>query len=291
MNMKQMPKMLLASFLLIIPGFFYPLSGQTTNLSGVINQYFSVTAIDVSNESLTLSASAASFNTNDEILIIQMQGGSMEIANNANFGNVTSIGGTGLFERATICSNSGNEITLQHTLSQAFDDPSTSNSVIQVIKFTSYVNVNVNGTLFAPAWNGATGGVLVLSASGTLSLNADINLNGLGFRGAATETMNSGCAGMPFFSFTQYFYSQADQGGAKKGEGIIPYETNKEYGKGAQANGGGGGNEHNAGGAGGAIMAVVDKEARKPRVDLSLATEIIRESEEKTCRPLSQHQT
>ncbi|MDW3648640.1 MAG: T9SS type A sorting domain-containing protein [Bacteroidia bacterium] len=250
--MRQMQKMLLACLLLIIPGFFYPLSGQTTNVSGVINQYFSVTAIDASNESLTLSTSAASFNTNDEILIIQMQGGTMENADNANFGNVTSIGGTGLYERATICGNTGNEISLQHTLSQSFDDPAASNAVIQVIKFSSYVDVNVNGSLFAPAWNGATGGVLVLSASGTISLNADINLNGLGFRGAATETMNSGCAGMPFFSFDQYFYAQADQGGAKKGEGIIPYEANKDYGKGAQANGGGGGNEHNAGGAGGA---------------------------------------
>ncbi|MEL6252540.1 MAG: T9SS type A sorting domain-containing protein [Bacteroidota bacterium] len=250
--MKQIYKVLLACSLLIIPGFFHPLFAQTTNLSGVINQYFSVTSIDASKESLTLSTSAVGFNTNDEILIVQMQGGTMENANNANYGNVTSIGGTGLFERATICSNSGNDITLQHTLSNSFDDPASTNSVIQVIKFTSYVDVNVNGTIFAPAWDGATGGVVVLSASGTISLNADINLNGLGFRGAATETMNSGCAGLPFTSFTQFFYSQGDQGGAKKGEGIIPYETNKEYGKGAQANGGGGGNEHNAGGAGGA---------------------------------------
>lgn len=225
--------------------------GQTTNISGIINTYYSVSAIDPANETLTLNGPATAFNTNDEILIIQMQGGSIDETNTANFGNITNLSSTGLFERATVCSSSGNDLTLQNSLANSYDDPATSNSIIQVIKFTSYIDVNVNGTLTAPSWDGSTGGVCVLVANGTVSLNADINLNGIGFRGGLRETMNSGCASFPWPRYNAYFYSQADQSGSKKGEGVIPFINLKDYGRGPQANGGGGGNEHNAGGAGG----------------------------------------
>lgn len=250
--MKQGYLFLYSPILLILlsqPNILY---SQTTFLNGVINEYYSVQSIGSTNSSLLLSTSAASFNLSDEVLIIQMQGGTINNSNDINFGNISSLGATGLMERARVCTASGNELIFQHSLVNTYDDPSSSNSIIQVVKFIRYIDAEITGTLTAPTWNGSTGGVLVLSATGTVNMQADINLSGLGFRGGAKETIASGCSLFPWPLFDAYYYAQSDNGGAMKGEGIVPYESGKEYGRGPQATGGGGANEHNAGGAGGA---------------------------------------
>lgn len=242
---------------LIVPIFVCLLShcnvlfSQTTFLNGVINEYYSVQAMGNTPSSIFLYTPAASFATNDEVLIIQMKGGSIHNSNDPNFGTITNLGATGLMERATVCRSSANELFFQHNLVNTFDDPSTSNSIIQVVKFSRYNDVQITGTLTAPVWDGSTGGVLVLSATGTVNMQADINLSGLGFQGGAKETIASGCSNFPWPIFDAYYYAQSDNGGAMKGEGVIPFEIGKEYGRGAQATGGGGANEHNAGGAGG----------------------------------------
>ena len=46
-----------------------------------------------------------------------------------------------------------------------------------------YRNVTLNGVT-AAAWNGVTGGVVAIDASGTVTLSANsVNVTGLGFRG------------------------------------------------------------------------------------------------------------
>jgi large repetitive protein len=52
---------------------------------------------------------------------------------------------------------------------------------------TGYRNVTVNGgvTLSAPAWSGATGGILAILASGTVTVAGAINASGVGFRPGA----------------------------------------------------------------------------------------------------------
>ncbi|MCX7607295.1 MAG: hypothetical protein N2170_08560, partial [Bacteroidia bacterium] len=65
-------------------------------LSGVINQYASVTAIlDPS----TLQVDDASpFHPGDRILVYQAKGATIDQSNTASYGDITNIGGAGLFE-------------------------------------------------------------------------------------------------------------------------------------------------------------------------------------------------
>ena len=232
-------------FLLFLPNMIL---SQTTNLSGTINQYFEVVAIDTVQGSLTLASGGGSFALDDRVLIIQMKGAQIDETNSANFGTITNIGSAGSFEIATVCEINGNDLTFQYKFGSTYDT-SIPNQSIQLVKYTHYVDVNVNGTLSAPAWDGAKGGVLVLSASGTVTLNADIDMRGMGFRGGEAVPMTSSCTFLT--TSPNYFYNLGDQEAGIKGEGIAEFILNKEYGKGPQATGGGGGNDHNAGGAGG----------------------------------------
>jgi hypothetical protein len=91
-------------------------------------------------------------------------------------------------------------------------------------------------------WNGTTGGVLALWVNGTLTLNSDIDVSSMGFRGGAVSTTDGGCRVATWAANTTNF------GG--KGEGIA--ETTFDRARARLANGGGGGNPHNSGGGGGA---------------------------------------
>ena len=92
--------------------------------------------------------------------------------------------------------------------------------------------------------------MLAFECLGTLTLNAEINVTGLGFRGGGITTSSYSCSA--FSNVTDYYYNISDGRGAKKGEGVARYISGKTSGRGAQANGGGGSNDHNGGGGGGA---------------------------------------
>jgi uncharacterized repeat protein (TIGR01451 family) len=154
----------------------------------------------------------------------------------------------------------------------------------QVIRVPQYTTATLSSTLTALAWNGATGGILAVDASGTLTLNsATVSVNGLGFRGAGGRQLGGdGTAGLANTDF-RTLATLATNGG--KGEGIagtpryvyqhgatigapasgnLPLDTgvegylNGSYGRGAPGNAGGGStdgepttNQMNSGGGGG----------------------------------------
>jgi PKD repeat protein len=92
--------------------------------------------------------------------------------------------------------------------------------------------------------------VLVLELEGTLSLQADIDLRGKGFRGGLADiSSDNNCSWLSFA--TAYAYAAGNWRGAAKGEGIARFNAGQESGRGPTANGGGGANDHNAGGGGG----------------------------------------
>ena len=215
-----------------------------TNISGIINQYAAVLSIDTCTYIITVP-SAASFSTNDKILIIQMQGADINESNTASFGT-PALNKAGLYETNIISAINGNQITLMYELLNDYQIDGN----IQIVSIPQYTDALVVADLLASPWNGSTGGVVALEVSGTLTLNADISADGAGFRGGHSINISPNDCNWLLPS-NDYFYDNNNWRGTLKGEGIAAFIPGKEAGRGAQANGGGGGNDHNSGGGGG----------------------------------------
>lgn len=231
---------LLAAWLLF-PAFSF---AQTT-ISGTVNQYATVSAIDYCNAIITVS-NAAPFASGGRVLLLQMKGALINAGNTAAFGTVTDPASSGLYELATVASVTGNQIRLEFLLINSYNLTGS----VQLVSVPQYNDVVVAGTLSAPAWNGSTGGVLVMEVSGQLTLQADIDLSGRGFRGGISQiNQTNNCSWLT--NQNAWFYPLDNWRGASKGEGIAAFIPGAEAGRGPQANGGGGGNDHNSGGGGG----------------------------------------
>lgn len=216
-------------------------------LSGTINQYAAVTAfLDPSNIQVD---DGSLFSPGDRILVYQAKGATINTSNNASYGDITEIGGAGLFEFATLQAVSGNTLTLTCALTRPFNTADPVGAAIQVVRVSYHTgNITLTGIVTAPAWDGAKGGIVVIETEGTLTFNADIDVRGQGFRGGS-RSMDGGNTWDCVHS--TYHGSPGDQAG-RKGEGIAnwPGSNHLAY-RGKLANGGGGGNNHNTGGAGG----------------------------------------
>ncbi|MDT0540937.1 hypothetical protein [Croceitalea sp. P059] len=217
------------------------ISAQTTNISGVINDYTAVTAISCISGGEIEVASTISLSPGDKVLLIQMKGAIINESATSSYGTVTDYGASGQYEVQEIQSISGNTIFFTYSLENNYDVLGS----VQLVRIPEYDTANINGTLTAQAWNGTTGGVLIFFAN-NVSLNANIDVQGLGFRGGAVSANNS------TRNQGGYYYQAGTGNAGYKGEGIAEVITTKETGRGAQAIGGGGGNAHNNGGGGGA---------------------------------------
>ena len=209
----------------------------------------SISVTNIADLTATVAGSyaAAALEAGDLLFVIQMQGATIDTTNTVNYGNVTSLGSAGSFEFVRVGSISGNTISLDTTahpngLARSY----TAAGRTQVIRVPQYTALSVEAaaSVVAPPWNGATGGVVVLSVQGTVTLNGSINVSGRGFRGGAVDNATS------VNGVTDYVTTDPARGGLK-GEGIAGPSTNA-YGRGASANGGGGGVGHNSAGGGGA---------------------------------------
>jgi gliding motility-associated-like protein len=222
------------------------------NIGGVVNTYKPVLSIDSINCVSTVNVSnTIGLNNNDRIVVIQMNGSIIDSSNSSNFGSILNYNGAGNFEIVTIQSINGNELILDSLLTK-FYDPLNGN--VQIVSFPEYTNPTVTSLIYAQPWNGVTGGIVAFDVVGTLTMNANIDLSGQGFRGGSiTNNPDGGCG----TGSNGYYYPLTEpssvwqEGGAEKGEGIAMLSDSKMAGKGALANGGGGGNKHNHGGGGG----------------------------------------
>ncbi|MEZ4964893.1 MAG: PKD domain-containing protein [Saprospiraceae bacterium] len=229
-----------------------PLSGsaQNTLISGIINRYAAVTAIDTCTGRLTVSDTAG-FRAGEPILLIQMQGATISSANNFLFGVIQSMNYAGRYERAVIASVAPNTLYLKSRLVNIYD-PAGGLQAVTIPQFPN--NATVADTLRCQPWNGATGGVLAFDVANTLTLDAPVTADGAGFRGGAAYVASTNNCNF-LFPETAYFYDFGNWRGAYKGEGVAKAIAGKEFGRGPQANGGGGGNDHNSGGGGGAHLS------------------------------------
>ena len=223
---------------------------QTTNISGVRNNYYSVLGVDATKNAVKLD-NVSGLAYGNTVLLIQMKGATISTTNNSTFGTVTSLNDAGNYEIATICSISNDSAYFFNTILNTYDV----NFKVQLVKFGEYYSANVTDTVKAQAWNNSTGkgGVLALKVEEDLTLNAPLFADSTGYSGGNASISNSTCG-----SFTTgYFYNAnfaTPQSGAFKGEGVADVVAANSGGRGAPANGGGGGNNHNNGGGGGANL-------------------------------------
>jgi hypothetical protein len=276
--------------------FSFPVYSQT-----VVNDYNEVTVIGGTTATVTSLTGINGIHTlaiGDTVLIIQMQGATIDESNSASFGTAT-LNNSGKYELNVICGITGNTVAFKLSLVNSYTAPTGKVQIVthQDGKLLTYT-VPAGGVTGTP-WNGTVGGVVFIKAN-AVTLNGPVTANGIGFRGGAvggivgapgtvcdknvltaTGTFlynNSGCNGASQTTgVTDYYYPKLKMDiptatghlsppspatldltqymGGWKGEGIAAYITDKETGRGRQANGGGGGQTHNSGGAGGGLYA------------------------------------
>lgn len=216
-----------------------------TGISNIINTYTPVLAFDPCDNRLTVE-DAITFNTGDTVLIIQMKGAVIDSTNTVAFGTITDYKNAGNYEFNYVNSKVGNVIELKNKLLRQYDIPIGKVQLIRVPYYNG--NVNVIASLTSLPWDGSKGGVVVLNVLDTITLNADIDVNGMGFRGGQAITTSTG---LGIYNQTDYAYPANPNYGARKGEGIAQVSENLIFCRGPLASGGGGGNSHNSGGGGG----------------------------------------
>ncbi len=226
---------------------------QNTNIGGIINSYFPVRAINNTNcpAVVTIDDNETpipdNLQINDLVLIIQMKGADISLLNDTTFGDIIDLNNAGNYEYAEIANIVGTDITLRSRLLYDYD-AGAPGGYVQLIKVPRYIDATIISTLTGASWDQdlGTGGILALECSGTLTLDADIDVSGLGFE--AGRDFNGG---NDVDSRLNYIINMANNDYAYKGEGIVIYDDATNGGRGKYANGGGAGNGCNAGGAGG----------------------------------------
>jgi hypothetical protein len=212
-----------ALFAFLISFFYTTVAAQS--ISGIINSYAEVTALDPCDNRITIrNISGSDFQPGSVVMLIQMQGASINETNTSSFGAITNYNSAGVYEKAVIAEVQGNTITFTKDLLRSYD---TSGSV-QLVSIPQYSNVVVNGELTAAPWNGLPGRIS-FEASGTLTLNGNINVDGKGFRVGAITRNRAGNGCSPFIAQAAYFYDSTRWESAFKGEGIVRQIAGKSW--------------------------------------------------------------
>ncbi len=219
-----------------------------TELQGVINAYTAVLEAQQCSNTIIVE-DATSFVEGEDVIVYQAQGAIINTDDSGSFGDILDLGSAGRYEFNTITAIIGNRIELANGLLNEYQIEGR----VQLISYPVFENAIVRDTLTALPWNGAIGGVLAFQVSGTLTLEAPINVDGKGFVGGVAGIDGENDCNF-LFSVNIYAVGRNDWRGALKGEGVAGFTTGKEAGRGPQGTGGGGGNDHNSGGGGGSLL-------------------------------------
>ncbi len=271
--------------------------GPNAALSGIVNTYYpGVGTAAAGANTISVGAPTGAGTTispGDLLLVIQMQDAALNTSNSGAYGD--GVAGTpgsgaiapitaGLYEYVAAVSFTGATITIRganganrliNTYTSAAATATHGQQTFQVIRVPQYSSATVTGTLTAPAWNGATGGVVAIDVAGALTLSGAVNVDGKGFRGGGGLGTAGGGTGTGTPTATDYLLPSSFNLNGQKGEGIAGTpryvydgtsvsDTGVEgypggsTGRGAPGNAGGGGtdgsttvNEENSGGGGG----------------------------------------
>ncbi len=237
------------------------LSQINVEMPGVINHYLRVISVETSRVLITPSTELSYFHPGDKVLLIQMTGATMPtipgfLTNPNKYKEEWR--NAGMYEIMQIGEVNGNYIVFTDDHVNTYD----AGERIQLVRFVEGDNVTVTANVTAKPWDGTTGGIIAILGMDSVKLKANLDVSGLGFRGAAVpeENYTGGCRKdfdatpgheiLDTLHFGKYVLNKS----GNKGEGIITVDTIAwPYTKGAgcAVNGGGGGNGLFSGGAGG----------------------------------------
>jgi hypothetical protein len=141
----------------------------------------------VNNSSLSGSVFSGNLYSGDLILIIQMQGATINIANNASYGAVTNYNSAGLYEFRCV-SSVPNSTTINFNVPLVNNYSSSGKTqVIRVPRYTSF-NLASGNTIRPANWNGRSGGITVIEIGGNGTINGAISdLSSTASSGLSTE--------------------------------------------------------------------------------------------------------
>jgi hypothetical protein len=215
----------------------------------IINQYSPVLNIQQGCSSVLTIGDTNMFFAGDKVLIIQMQGALFYESDNPDYGKLRNRVDAGNYEFARIASVNANTIVLEHNLLRNYSVDGN----VQLVFVPEFTNYRVRTPITCPAWNGRTGGVIVMEVKNKLEILAAINADEMGFRGGNAVASQI----LPQYYIENYVIENDPGKAALKGEGIGRQGiSGLNSGKGAVLNGGGGGNNHNGGGGGGANAGI-----------------------------------
>ena len=237
--------------------------GNIVVANSIVNAYTPLTGSAAAGATTISVGSTSSYGVGDLILIIQMQGTSVNcgkdtlfpdpnssIPTNTTYGAITNYNTCGNYEYAQINSVlSLTSFSLECALLKSYNFLGK----VQVIRVPRYISLTVSGAGFitSPNWDGTTGGIAVVEVQNNAVLSSvpSFSVTGKGFRGGGFENLST-------VGGANKFGHVSGVEGAYKGESIAG-DTNRYkiysgvFCRGAIANGGGGGTAHNAGGGGG----------------------------------------
>ena len=217
--------------------------GAGGTLTGIVNTYFPPSftgTLASASASVALGASSGASTpiaVGDLLLIIQMQGATINSTNTSSYGDglagdpgsgSTSLGSSGLFEFVTATSavpttggtlqftGSGPTGGLLNSYSKVTATTTQAQQTYEVIRVPQYTSATLSSGLVPLAWNGSLGGVLAVDVSSQLTLGGVVSVDGFGFRGGAGRQL-AGAAGT---AATDYVTSATTATNGSKGEGI-----------------------------------------------------------------------
>ncbi len=261
-------------------------SGAGGTLTGVVNTYYpgvgtaasGATVLDVG----AAAGAAQPIVDGDLLLVVQTQGADFDSSNTSAYGDgvsggsasgYTDLNQSGAYEyvRATSAVSAGSVSIsglgpgagLLNSYVSAPADATHGQRTFQVIRVPQYTTATTSSGLTAAPWDGAVGGVLAVDTTDTLTVNGNVTVDGLGFRGGA-GIRRGGASGL---ANTDVVTSATLAANGNKAEGVAGTPLGSSAGdgypggdaaRGAPANAGGGGtdgrpsnNDQNSGGGGG----------------------------------------
>jgi gliding motility-associated-like protein len=243
-------------------GQLVSLYSQDKKISGVVNSYKHVEAIGTSpHDNVTLS-DVSGLAIGDTVLLVQMKGAIINVPETGDFGSFKDFfGAPGMSEFMIIESiNTGTRnVVFTANIINDFDPK----GFVQLIRVPFYNTATVTSTLTCQPWDSTskTGGVLVMIIGRTLSLNANIDVSGKGYKGGSV-TPGDGLCISSGSGLNDFGYPESNSNSGYKGESVTsrafidlgnipPIYPDYAKGKGANLSGGGGGNGRFSGGGGG----------------------------------------
>jgi gliding motility-associated-like protein len=254
-------------FLLILAGLDTVLLSQDKKISNTINLYRHVEAIGTTpHDNVTLS-DVSGLNPGDTVLLIQMKGANIIVDNDPNYSTQAGyFGAPGVNEFLIIESIVGSIVTFTSNILNNY----SVDGLVQLIRVPYYNTAAVTSTLTCQPWDSIskTGGVLAMIIGRTLSLEADIDVSGKGFKGGEITLNTVGaCGDATVFSYDYSFGNAGNKGEGVANRGYVdpdypPLFPLYSKGRGANLTGGGGGNGKYSGGGGGSNWGAGGKGGR-----------------------------